>query len=186
MATYSQIEIDIIASFKKLMNDHDFVNISISEIAQGANITRRGFYNHFKDKFDLVNTIFENDVFDKVLDSTNVDDWYKGSIFICDYLKENRKYYSKLVTYQGQNCLQTEFHHLTEMQISKLIAELLNGRKISDENKSFLIEYYYNAYMGIITEWILNKYDFSSKDFVQRWKIMLENSLHNYLDLFSK
>lgn len=57
MATYSQIEIDIIDSFKKLMSDHEFSNISISEIASGANITRRGFYNHFKDKYDLVNTI---------------------------------------------------------------------------------------------------------------------------------
>ncbi|WP_057766028.1 TetR-like C-terminal domain-containing protein [Companilactobacillus tucceti] len=186
MATYSQIEIDIIDSFKKLMSDHEFSNISISEIASGANITRRGFYNHFKDKYDLVNTIFDNDVFPKVIKLTDVDNWYKGSIYICNYLKENHEYYKKLVGYNGQNCLQKEFHHLTEMQLSKLIPEILDGRQISNEDRSFLIEYYYNAYMGIMTEWVLQKSDFTSEEIVMRWKILLENSLHNYLNSFAK
>lgn len=185
MANYSQVEQDIISSFRQLMRNHDFDDISIAEIAAGARITRRGFYNHFKDKYDLVNKIFDHDIFPFVLPVTNISEWYKGSIYICDYLKKNQLYYEKILPLQRQNCLQEEFHKLTEAQMELLIPEALQGRKISSEDRLFLIEYYYQAYMGLMTKWIMGAYDFSTEEFVMRWRSLLENSLHNFLRDFA-
>jgi len=185
MANYSQVENDIILSFKQLMRDHDFDSISVADIAEGARITRRGFYNHFKDKYDLVNRIFNREVFPFVLDVTNISDWYKGSIYICNYLKENQDYYRKILPLTRQNCLQEEFHKLTEIQMELLIPEALGKKRISDEDRLYLIEYYYNAYMGLVQKWIMGAYDFSSEEFVMRWRSLLENSLHNFLRDFA-
>lgn len=186
MANYSQVEQDIVFSFKQLMCDHEFDEISIAEIAAGAKITRRGFYNHYKDKYDLVNKIFRQEVFPFVLNITNINDWYKGSIFICNYLKKNHSYYKKILPLQRQNCLQEEFHKLTEMQMELLIPETLQGRGISNEDRLFLTEYYYNAYMGLMQKWIMGVYYFSSEEFVMRWRSLLENSLHNFLRDFAQ
>ncbi|AKP67190.1 TetR/AcrR family transcriptional regulator C-terminal domain-containing protein [Companilactobacillus ginsenosidimutans] len=185
MANYTKIELDIISSFKNLMTDHEFENISVAEVANGANITRRGFYNHFKDKYDLVNSIFESEVFPEVMKVTTLDDWFKGSIFICNYLKKNRDYYQKLLSVNGQNCLKTEFYKLTQIQMTMLIPELLGGRKLSKGDELFLIDYYYNAYMEITKEWLTGKYEFDTDQFVARWRRLLEHSLHDYLDNFT-
>lgn len=186
MATYSQIELDIIKSFKGLMKDHEFTEISIKMIAEKADITRRGFYNHFLDKYDLVSTIFEHDLFPTVISLTNINDWDQGALFIVNYLQDNRDYYKKLLSLEGQNCLQTEFYKLTEMQIGILIPEILVGRKISDEDQAFLSDYYFHAYMGLTTEWVKGKYGFSTQEFVKRWKALLNNSMHNYLDNYAR
>jgi probable dihydroxyacetone kinase regulator len=186
MANCLQIEQDIIFSFKQLMRDHDFDGISIADIAAGAKITRRAFYNHYKDKYELVNKIFDQELFPFVLNVTNINDWYKGSIYICDYLKKNQSYYKKILPLKRQNCLQEEFHKLTEMQMELLIPEALHGREISGEDRLFLTEYYYNAYMGLVSKWIMGAYKFSCEEFVMRWRSMLENSLHNFLRDFAK
>jgi len=185
MANFSQVEQDIIVSFKRLMRDHEFDEISIAMISAGARITRRGFYNHYKDKYDMVNKIFEQAVFPFVLNVTNINDWYKGSIYICNYLKDNQAYYKKILPLHRQNCLQEEFHMLTEMQMELLIPEALQGRTISNEDRHFLTEYYYNAYIGLTKDWIMGEYNFSAKEFVMRWRSLLENSLHNFLRDFA-
>jgi AcrR family transcriptional regulator len=186
MANYSQVEQDIISSIKQLMCDHDFDEVSIAQIAAGARITRRGFYNHFKDKYDLVNSIFERELFPFVLDVTSINDWYKGSIYICNYLKQNQCYYKKILPLQRQNCLQEEFYKLTEMQMELILPEALQGKEISGEDRLFLTEYYYNAYMGLVKKWVMGEYDFSSEAFVMRWRSLLENSLHNFLRDFAQ
>lgn len=186
MANYKQIESDIISSFRLLMKDHEFDDISVSQIAEGAHITRRAFYNHFKDKYNLVNRILENDIFPYVLSVTNINEWYKGSIFICNYLKTNQDYYRKIITLNQQNCLWEEFHKLTENQMAILIPQALYGRSISKEDVSFLTEYYYDAYMGLIQKWVMGAYDFTTEEFVARWRALLENSLHNFLRDFGK
>ena len=185
MANYSQVEQDIIISFRQLMRDHDFDEISIAEIAAGAKITRRGFYNHYKDKYDLVDKIFEQDIFPNVLPVTNISEWYKGSIYICDYLKKYRSYYEKILPLQRQNCLQEEFHKLTEVQMELLIPEALQKREISVEDRLFLTEYYYQAYMGLMTKWVMGAYHFSTEEFVMRWRSLLENSMHNFIRDFA-
>lgn len=181
MANYTQIDSDIMAAFRTLMKDHEFDDISVSDIAKKAQITRRAFYNHFKDKYNLVNRILENDIFPYVLNVTNLNEWDKGSLFICDYLKENRDYYRKIITLQRQNCLEEQFHRLTEAQMDRLIPQALYGRQISNEDKAFLTEYYYQAYMGLVQKWVMGSYDFTSEEFVERWRSLLENSLHNFL-----
>ena len=185
MANYSQVEQDIVVSFKRLMCDHDFDDISVAQIAAGAKITRRGFYNHYKDKYDLVNRIFDQDIFPFVLPVTHIGEWDKGSIFICNYLKENQAYYKKILPLQRQNCLQEEFHKLTEVQMARLIPEALQGRQIADEDRLFLTEYYYHAYIGLVQKWIMGVYNFTTEEFVMRWRSLLENSLHNFLRDFA-
>ena len=185
MANYSQVQQDIIASFKQLMQEQEFDEISIAKIAAGARITRRSFYNHYTDKYDLVNRIFDQEVFPFVLNVTKINSWDQGSRFICNYLKENEAYYKKILPLQRQNCLQEEFHKLTEQQMGLLIPETLQGRTISKEDWLFLTEYYYNAYMGLMTKWVMGVYDFTTEEFVLRWRSLLENSLHNFLRDFS-
>lgn len=186
MANYSQVEQDIIDSFRDLLAKKSFSDVSVSEIAKGAKITRRGFYNHFCDKYEVVDRIFEHDIFPYVLGVTNISEWYKGSIYICDYLDGNRAYYQKLMPMSSQNGLQEEFHKLTEKQMELLIPEVLNGRRLSDNDFEFLTQYYYYAYLGLVESFINGTLGYSSEQFVDRWKALLENSLHNYLDIFSK
>lgn len=185
MANYQQVEKDIILSFKKLMKTKDFDDISIEDISEGAEITRRGFYNHFHDKYEVVSRIFELELVPEVLKVTNINDWYKGSILILNYLNQNSDYFRKLLPLRRQNSLQDEFHRLTEAQMKILISEVLGDKHLSEADRTFLTEYYYQAYMGLVEKWVEGSIPFTAEEFVMRWRSLLENSLHHYLNEFT-
>ena len=54
-----------------------------------------------------------------------------------------------------------------------LIPETLQGRTLAKEDWLFLTEYYYNAYMGLMTKWVMGVYDFTTEEFVLRWRSLL-------------
>ena len=51
----------IAKAFKQLLEEMEFDKISIVDIMELAQIRRQTFYNHFLDKYQLLDWIFEND-----------------------------------------------------------------------------------------------------------------------------
>lgn len=49
------------ASLKELMAEQPFDKINVAQICQRCNMNRKSFYYHFKDKYDLVNWIFDTE-----------------------------------------------------------------------------------------------------------------------------
>ena len=65
---------DVISqSFKNLMEKKSFDKITISDISDEAKINRQTFYYHFHDKYELLNTIFYNDVIVELIDWFSID-----------------------------------------------------------------------------------------------------------------
>ena len=92
----------IITSFKELMLYVPFSKISIGEICEKAFLNRKSFYYHFKDKYDLVNSCFDNDA-SYLMSASSKEDLEK-LYELCKFLYENRSYYKKLFEIEGQNC----------------------------------------------------------------------------------
>ena len=68
-------------ALKELMAEKPFSRISVSEIAEKCSINRKSFYYHFKDKYDLIDWIFESEFIEKVRKNGN----YLRFDFIDDY-----------------------------------------------------------------------------------------------------
>ena len=64
---YSNITKTMMAdAMKELMSEKPFAKISVGDICERCGMNRKSFYYHFKDKYDLVNWIFQTE-FLKVL-----------------------------------------------------------------------------------------------------------------------
>ena len=46
-------------ALRKLLEQKPFAKISVSHICEECGMNRKSFYYHFKDKYDLVNWIFD-------------------------------------------------------------------------------------------------------------------------------
>ncbi len=49
-------------SIEDLLKRKSFVNIGVQDIVKNCDVSRTAFYNHFKDKYDLVSWIYRRDV----------------------------------------------------------------------------------------------------------------------------
>lgn len=111
MADSSITKMALANSLKALMQEKSFHKISINDICNGCNMNRKSFYYHFKDKYDLLNWIFDTEFREFAIRSSCLETW-DLMLSLCYYLYENRKFYRKALAIDGQN----SFHsHLYEI-----------------------------------------------------------------------
>ena len=53
-------------AFKELVCKKSFQKITISDIAKESAMTRENFYYHFRDKYDIMHWIFEQEIVEKL------------------------------------------------------------------------------------------------------------------------
>ena len=56
----------LIHCMRKLLREKPFPKITVGEICEAAHISRRSFYNNYKDKYDLLKAINSLYIFEKL------------------------------------------------------------------------------------------------------------------------
>ncbi|MBE6121615.1 MAG: dihydroxyacetone kinase transcriptional activator DhaS [Erysipelotrichaceae bacterium] len=141
------------ASLKKLMIEKPFEKISISDICDGCGMKRKSFYYHFKDKYDLLDWIFDSDM--KVFvhenfDDQNFDNRMDIILNFCTYFYENREFYRKAVRISGQNSLADHAREYLQPLFEGRIRYLTG----SDHPDEFAVRFFADACIIGITDWL--------------------------------
>jgi probable dihydroxyacetone kinase regulator len=171
---------------KQLMKAKPFNDISVNDIIKECGVSRKTFYYHFLDKYDVVNWIFNSEVVDGVLESTTLDNWADGSLTLCRYIYDNRIFYTNAITVTGQNSFIECLNNLTRLQIEKLSVEACGNRTIDKDDKEFMIDFFYNAFVGVLTSWINSGMQEVPEIIVKKWKAITDKSLENYIKIMAK
>ncbi|TVV62078.1 dihydroxyacetone kinase transcriptional activator DhaS [Streptococcus pneumoniae] len=99
----------IAKAFRDLLATREFNKISIVDIMESAGIRRQTFYNHFLDKYELLDWIFETDLTEYI---TNNLDFISGQKLLQElflYLEQERDFYIQLFDIQCQNNFYDQF-----------------------------------------------------------------------------
>lgn len=90
-------------SLKKLLPHHSFEKITIKDITDAAGFIRPTFYNHFKDKYDLVEWIFTEEVIRPGEQLFDVGLFREGIRLMLANMEKEKDFYVRAVKIQGQN-----------------------------------------------------------------------------------
>ena len=155
MADSSTTKKALASSLKELLSEHPYKKISISDICQKCNINRKSFYYHFKDKYDLVNWIFDSE-FSSLKKSS--DEMHVISL-LCRYLYVNRDFYKRAFKIEGQNSLHSHFLSLCAQYVSE---------KLQLPPRDIAVYFYSNALVCAVERWIFEQDCISPDDFYAR------------------
>ena len=140
------------SSLKKLLLKKNIDKITVSDIVKEANVNRQTFYYHFKDIYNLIEWIYENEII-KELKIINVfNDWEKSCDFMLNYILKNKDFISK--TYKISS-LKSYIYDEVYNQIYNKVKEIKKNSNI-DVNIDFITRFYSHAFIGIIGDWIRN------------------------------
>lgn len=156
-------------SMKELMEEKPMSKITISDITESCNLSRKSFYYHFKDKYDLVNWIFYTEFVSIVQKASSVDIWDLLES-ICQYLYENKVFYCNALKVRGQNSFSDYFIEVLEPFM------LINFGNIFENHveKEFFSTYFADATRVAITRWLIEDKDIPPKKFVNLTKTAIE------------
>lgn len=131
-------------TFIKLCGAHSAKEVTVTEIIKTCGISRQTFYNHFKDKYDIIEYVFDR------IASQATAAVYRGEGYLENAIKEmlyvfqnNREYYSTVARLEGQNSFFDFFSGYTNTFYCSVLESLLGKEAVTDDIR-YMIRY--NAY----------------------------------------
>lgn len=160
-------------SLKKLMLEGtSFDKITIKDITQTAGLIRPTFYNHFHDKYELLEWILQTDVFDPayaLLDMQMIDE---GVRMMLRKIEADRAFYSKAVEVGGQNSFEKIMFHCFERSVLRFLER--RGPAIFSADfwatPEGLAKYCANIMTYIVCMWLTGQLPVKSDDMFKIYK----------------
>ena len=174
----------IAESFRELMEYKPFHKITISDIANGCNISRMTFYYHFEDIYDLLRWTVESDVHASLKSFSEEKRWQKGLSLFLDNLKEQKQILLNAVHSLGRNEIANLFDKEIESLILMYIRAGINNRPIADEDLTFITRFYKYAFEGMIFDWIDNEMKEDAAVLERNLEILLQNNIDDDIEGF--
>ena len=166
-------------ALKQLMLEKAFEKISVSDICEKCDMNRKSFYYHFKDKYDLVNWIFDTEFMSITKAAPIWEDTWEWGMVICEYFYENRAFYRKALRITGQNSFSEHFKEVLSSILSKRLEEML-GVKIAND---FQINFFTDAIVLAFQRWMIEETSMTSEEFINNLKICLQYMAMRYKEL---
>lgn len=87
---------------KQLVENTDFSAVTVTTIMKSAGLRRQTFYDHFRDKYDVLAWIYKVEIGDKT-QQTSFSSWTTTLSEMVSYFDANRKFYRAALAIKGQN-----------------------------------------------------------------------------------
>ena len=172
-------------SFRHLLETTSFEKITIHMITDDAGVIRPTFYHYFKDKYEVVEWIFEEEIGQPVREML-ASGMYKEAVkMLFVKLDENRPYYKKIFMITGQN----SFIEILEKDIYSLILDFYKGHKtkrrdipktLTDEA---IAQYYTMICVNIIKQWVQAGANVKTQDLIEGYAFLLFNSVDELIEV---
>ena len=166
-------KLDFYNAFIELLKQKKYEQITVKNIIDLAGYSRGSFYNHYKEKDDLLNEIIDSLFHEASIaqrtsyineDSIDVLSLENEAIFILKHFKEYRNYYQTLL---GEN-IRIDFRGQLSNQVVAIFLEdfdMEDTTKGKNLDKDLLNKYYGYGLIGVILDWIIADFPTEPEDF---------------------
>lgn len=156
---------DLLAeSLKDLAQTKSVDKITIKELTRNCGLTAPTFYNHFRDKYELMAWIYNQRI------ESSLKNFGNGSSFedvICkwmDIIREDEKFYMNLLKNAvGQN----SFRYATNDHAINLIVEWIKTRHDMNELSTelyFCLKFFMRGVSELVNDWCLGQFKYTSRE----------------------
>lgn len=167
-------------ALRELMDELPFDKIQVAHICERCNMNRKSFYYHFKDKYDLLNWIFDTEIITFIRHLDKVESFEQRTEIlqdICDYFYKNRNFYRKALKIEGQNSFSEHLREYVTPIIRSRIVYLLG-----DGEDDFALNFYLDAGICAIERWLLDRDCMPPDQFVEKLLCLIRRgsgAIHN-------
>ncbi len=158
------------AALKELMIEMQFSKISVRMICEKCDMNRKSFYYHFKDKYELVNWIFDTEFTSENAHIEDDSGWERLER-VCCYFFENKHFYKKVFKIDGQNSFVEHCRGLLLPLLREKIASIMNSNDIPDFYVNLLADFVLCA----VKRWLLERNPLQPQIFVSLLKNLIES-----------
>ena len=168
-------------SFKELLQQMPFEKITIKTITDHANVIRPTFYNHFHDKYELVEWIVQEEILKAAalkLDSGEGDEAVR---IILTGFYEDREYYRKAFDIIGQNGFEATLAERLKEIIEKAYSHK-KAAKDSPVSAGLAVRYYVSGIITVIRYALFEAGESTIEEVINMYTYLMKHTIFELLD----
>ncbi len=184
MTEKQTVEERLAESLKSLTVRMPFEKITIKQITDGAGVIRVTFYNHFQDKYDLLEWIVREQILSPVRVLISNRMYRETMVLIFRNLLKDKEFYSHAVKIEGQN----SFNEIGERTFYEFLYSIFHEliHKEDPEHPWLTAEYlakYYAVSMNfVVMEWIREGMTAPPEEMATVYEYIATRSMWNVLE----
>lgn len=164
-------------ALKELLEEKPFEKINVGDICEKCEMNRKSFYYHFRDKYDLVNWIFDTEIINIVHEKVYENTW-EAMLELCRYFYQNRSFYRKALCITGQNSFTEHFQSLLFAVVRNRLQDTLDEKEVIEFQVTFITD----AVVMAFQRWIVDNGAMSPEEFLYQIKLSIKYILKRYGD----
>lgn len=171
-------------AFKELLCKMPMEKITIKEITEITGVIRPTFYNHFKDKYELLEYIITTDLLEPIKPLLVNNLVTEALTLLFTNIKNNKVFYQNAVRIEGQN----SFESIARQEVTKLLVDVIDEKskgktfKYKWLSREAVAEYYAQGMCYVAILWIKQNYMVSPKELAEIYDYMTKTSMLGVLD----
>lgn len=176
----SQTKIQLANSLKEIMKKVPFHNITVQNVADHCGVNRQTFYYHFKDMYDLLEWIYQNDIF-CAFHGISQKNWQSVLLDTTKYAKKNRPFLRNTNRSLRKETIEKFLYPFINQLFVLIFDDVCKDSYIKTEEKEFILKFFTYAYVNVIIQWIGNGIQEEDTFLLEKVQI-LRRMLQSYLD----
>ena len=170
----------ISAAFYELLQKYTIEDISVGQITQTAEVSKPTFYRYYRDKYDLLNQMFDV-MFEPMREAERSFSWGEAMLRILKNLEQNLKFFQNGVKSEAQHSLRN--YNMT--CISDAITDMLarRGVDVTTDEIAFAIRSCAITHTAAVAGWACDEHRMPKETFVRLLKASLPHNLYSYFTL---
>lgn len=157
--------------------------ITIKEITEKAGVIRPTFYNHFQDKYELLEWIILTDLLEPIRPLIENKMVSEALLLLFMNIEKEREFYKQTVRLEGQN----SFESIARECVKEILLEIIEKNSVRKIPKfrwltpERIAEYYAQSMCSVVIVWIKSGMTISAKELVEIYEYMMEHSIAEIL-----
>lgn len=171
-------------ALKQMMALKPIDKITVKDLVDICGVNRQTFYYHFDDVYDLLEWTFEEDA-NRVLPHEIVySHWREDVMAFFEYLKDNRVFAMNIYNSNSRVHMLRFLKKRLESCVRGFALVVSEDRNIDMQDFEFVVEFYTNCVVGIISQWM--DIGMQEAQLANRERVMelLDNSVEGMLSKF--
>ena len=168
-------------SFKELVQEKGFQKIIVKDITDRAKVKRPTFYTYFRDKYDVIDWIFEQEIWQPARSLISAGYTKEGLRFMLVCMEKDKAFYRRLVSLEGQN----SFKEIMERYIQDEVKEVLTKSGFQSKNRlltpNTIAEYLANMFWFVMQKWMSYDGEISAEELLEIYDLLASDSLEEIL-----
>lgn len=178
-----EVQNRLASSFKELACQYPVEKITIKMITDKAGVIRPTFYNHFEDKYDLLEWIINEDILQPaqlLLDSGMLSEAMR---LMFHSIAKEKEFYMHIARLEGQNSFQEMVTSRISNILSIMIELKLEGKTMVSSwlTPQHIAEYYSQSMTYVLMSWIQGGMELSAEELTKIYEFIITRSLADLL-----